>query len=215
MERPPVFSLDVLADRSLVKDIVKGVISTIFFHRFFPTVRPKTRDLFDLTLPVVDDPELDEFINQRTNVLIRSIETSAGVGTKPQRGQVAGTGSTAPLPTLRSPSDVNRFRVYTVEFYERRPKKNWFSKAEENVCWEQWMLTVTVVSARTDADRAKLRTSMEAQLQAAVLNIITTASMKKDHIPPITTNEANPFPYQIIVSPKGETWGARMGIFSN
>ncbi|RPB05740.1 DUF1649-domain-containing protein [Choiromyces venosus 120613-1] len=194
MERPPVFSLDVLADRSLVKDIVKGVISTIFFHRFFPTVRPKTRDLLDLTLPAVDDPELEELIDQRTNILIKSIEASAGVGTKPQRGQVA---------------------VYTVEFYERRPKKNWFSKAEEKVCWEQWVLSVTVVSARTDAERMKLRTSMETQLQAAVLNIITTASMKKDHIPPITTNEANPFPYSIIVSPKGETWGARMGIFSN
>ncbi|PWW72694.1 DUF1649-domain-containing protein [Tuber magnatum] len=191
MERPPVFSLDVLADRSLVKDIVKGVISTIFFHRFFPTVRPKTRDLLDLTLTAVDDPELDELINQRTSVLIRSIEASAGVGTKPQCGQVV------------------------VEFYERRPKKNWFSKAEEKVCWEQWVLSVTVVSARTDAGRDELRMSMEAQLQAAVLNIITMASMKRDHIPPITTNEANPFPYSIIVSPKGETWGARMGIFSN
>lgn len=194
MERQPVFSLDVLADRSLVKDIVKGVISTVFFHRFFPTVRPKTRDLLDLTLPAVDDPELDELINQRTNILIGSIEASAGVGTKPQRGEVV---------------------VYTVEFYERRPKKNWFSKAEEKVCWEQWVLSVTVVSPRTDAERIKLRMSMEAQLQAAVLNIITIASMKKDHIPPITTNEANPFPYSITVSPKGETWGARMGIFSN
>jgi len=64
-------------------------------------------------------------------------------------------------------------------------------------------------------ERIKLRMSIETQLQATVLNIITTASMKKDHIPPITTNEANPFPYSIIVSPKGETWGARMGIFSN
>lgn len=64
-------------------------------------------------------------------------------------------------------------------------------------------------------ERIKLRMSIEAQLQAAVLDIISTVSTKKDHIPPITTNEANPFPYSIIVSPKGETWGARMGIFSN
>lgn len=62
-------------------------------------------------------------------------------------------------------------------------------------------------------DRARARASLEHQLQKAVLEIITTASLRKDHIPPITTNDLNPFPYQIIVSPKGETWGARMGIF--
>ncbi|RPB16004.1 DUF1649-domain-containing protein [Morchella conica CCBAS932] len=189
MERPPVFSLEVLADRALVKDIVKGVISTIFFHRFFPTVRPKTRDLLDLTLPAVDDPELEELIDERTNVLIKAIEASTSTGSKPHRGQIA------------------------VEFYERRPKKAWFSKAEEKVCWEQWVLNVTLVTIKTDSDRARARASLEHQLQKAVLEIITTASLRKDHIPPITTNDLNPFPYQIIVSPKGETWGARMGIF--
>jgi 3-methyladenine DNA glycosylase AlkD len=38
-----------------------------------------------------------------------------------------------------------------VEFYERKPKKNWFLKAEDKVCWEQWVLSVTLVSPRTDS----------------------------------------------------------------
>lgn len=77
--------------------------------------------------PAVDDPELEEQIDQRTNLLIKSIETSIGIGAKPHRGQIA------------------------VEFYERRSKNSWFSKAEEKVCWEQWVLNVTLINPRTDS----------------------------------------------------------------
>lgn len=52
---------------------------------------------------------------------------------------------------------------------------------------------------------------MEAHLQKAILQIITTVSFQKDHIPPITENNNNPFPFQITVGGKAETW--RMGIF--
>lgn len=79
----------------------------------------------------MDDPELEELIDQRTNLLIKSIEASIGVGSKSHRGQIA------------------------VEFYERRPKKAWFSKAEEKVCWEQWLLSVTLVNPRTDSGTPK------------------------------------------------------------
>jgi len=195
MERPlaPVFSLEVLADRVLLNDVLRGVLCTIFFHRFFTSFRPKTRDLFDLTLPAFDDHELDELIEARTAALIRSIEASAlpgGGGATKMRGQLA------------------------VQFYEKRQRKaSWFTKAEEKVCWEQWLLNVTIISPRTEADRTRARRQIEDQLQTAILTIITTAGNKKDHVPPITTNDTNPFPYSIIVSPKGDTWGARMGIF--
>ncbi|KAL7272977.1 hypothetical protein RUND412_004196 [Rhizina undulata] len=188
MERPPAYSLEVLADRSLVKEAVRGIISTIFFHRFFPTVRPKTRDVLDLTLPAVDDVELDELIDQRVAQLVKSIEATSTGTAKSHRGQIA------------------------VQFFERRTRKAWFSK-EEKICWEQWILSVTLVTSRNDAERSKTRKLTETQLQAAVLEIITIASTRKDHIPPITSNDDNPFPYSIVVSQKGETWGARIGIF--
>ena len=54
---------------------------------------------------------------------------------------------------------------------------------------------------------------MEKSLQKAAFKIITIVNRDKDHIPPITTTDANPFPYQIVVSPKTEGWGQRMGIF--
>lgn len=54
---------------------------------------------------------------------------------------------------------------------------------------------------------------MEAMLLKAAMSIVTTVNTHKDHIPPITTIDSNPFPYQIIINPKDNGWGARMGIF--
>jgi len=50
--------------------ITLGILHTIFFHRFFPSVRPKTRDVLELTLPFVDDVELETLIDQRTATLV-------------------------------------------------------------------------------------------------------------------------------------------------
>lgn len=50
-------------------------------------------------------------------------------------------------------------------------------------------------------------------MHKAAMKIVNIANREKDHIPPITTTEANPFPYQIVVNPKSETWSNRMGIF--
>ncbi len=54
---------------------------------------------------------------------------------------------------------------------------------------------------------------MEAMLLKAAMKIVSTVNREKDHIPPITSTEVNPFTYQIIVNPKGDGWGGRMGIF--
>lgn len=65
-----------------------------------------------------------------------------------------------------------------------------------------------------NAERAKVRKAMEAMLLKAAMKIVTTVNMEKDHIPPITTSESNPFPYQIMINPRDNGWGGRgMGIF--
>lgn len=43
--------------------------------------------------------------------------------------------------------------------------------------------------------------------------VIAIVNRDRNHIPPITTTEANPFPYQILVNPKNDGWGQKMGIF--
>ncbi|KAF8472452.1 autophagy-related protein [Kalaharituber pfeilii] len=193
MEKPQVFTLDLYADQSLGKDIVRGILSTIFFHRIFPPIKPTTRDLLDLTLPYVDDPELLTQIEEKATTLIRSIENT---GSSTSTGQLA------------------------VQFFERRtPAKRiniWFApKAEQEVCWEQWIIKVTLVTPRTDSDRVRIRQAMESNLQKAVMQIITNTTCHRDHIPPIITSEKNPFPYHIVVQPKGDTWSGRMGIIPN
>jgi autophagy-related protein 101 len=54
---------------------------------------------------------------------------------------------------------------------------------------------------------------METMLLKTAMQIVSTVNLEKEHIPPITTSETNPFPYQININPKGDGWGARMGIF--
>lgn len=54
---------------------------------------------------------------------------------------------------------------------------------------------------------------MEKSLQKTTMKIIDIVNRDKGHIPPITTTESNPFPYQILVNPKNDGWSQRMGIF--
>jgi len=52
---------------------------------------------------------------------------------------------------------------------------------------------------------------MESQLALTIMRIIDIVNSNKDHIPPITTSDYNPFPYKIFVPSKGGDWGGRLG----
>ncbi|RKF74133.1 Meiotically up-regulated gene 66 protein [Golovinomyces cichoracearum] len=189
--KPPEYIIEVFADPSSVKDVVRGILHTIFFHRFFPSLRPKTRDILDLPLPFVDDVEHETLIDQRTATLVRQLDTSSDIANR--NGGVRGT--------------------VLVQFFEKKRRKAWFTKGEEEVCWEQWTLDVALATPRTELERSKVRKAMEQMLLKAAMKIVTTVNREKDHLPPITSGESNPFPYQIIVNPKESGWGSRMGIF--
>jgi hypothetical protein len=59
-----------------------AILHTIFFHRYFTSISPLTRDLLDLTLPAIDDVDLETLIEQRTMALVRAIDS-----THQQRGR--------------------------------------------------------------------------------------------------------------------------------
>lgn len=113
-----------------------GVLNLIFFHRYFPSIRPSSVEVLDLTLPTVNDVELETLIDSRVNALVRqylstsSNSYSSGNGV---RGRIA------------------------VEFFEKKRKKSgtWFGglagKGEEEVCWEIWTLDVTIATPRTES----------------------------------------------------------------
>lgn len=107
-----------------------GILHTIFFHRFFPSLTPRTREVLDLTLPYVDDDELETMIDQRAAALERQLDaqrTSATGGNAGGRGQ------------------------FTVQFFEKRRRKAWLSRVDEEVCWECWTVKVTVAEPRTES----------------------------------------------------------------
>lgn len=66
---------------------------------------------------------------------------------------------------------------------------------------------------RGRAERAKVRRAMEATLLATAMKIVTYANQHKDHIPPITTQATNPFPYKINLDQKETGWVPKMRIY--
>ncbi|KAI9671258.1 MAG: hypothetical protein M1829_004665 [Trizodia sp. TS-e1964] len=137
--RPPEYILEVFADPSSVKEIVKGILHTIFFHRFFSNITPRTHDILDLTLPYISDAELETLIDQRTSALIQQLSPAndpyAPYNSGPHRGSVR--------------SEI------AVQFFEKRRRKAWFStKGEEEVCWELWTLDVTLATPKTETGNA-------------------------------------------------------------
>lgn len=94
----------------------------------------------DLTLPAINDADLETLIESRVNALVRQHLSPAGG----QDGQVGGGGGGV------------RGRI-AVEFYEKKRRRSglWFGglagKGEEEVCWEMWTLDVTIATPRTES----------------------------------------------------------------
>jgi hypothetical protein len=233
---PPEYTLSLFADPTSVRDVVRAVLHTVFFHRYFPTLRPSTFEVLDLTLPYVTDPELESLIDTRVYQLVRQLSSTT------------------------SPSSGVRGQIGVQFFEKRRRKAGWFGaggKGEEEVCWEVWRLEVTLSTPRTEtgeccfvvdrggwgvrslsrasraglgpgtagrgfgsscadcrlrAERAKVIKAMETTLHKTALEIVAIVNQNKDHIPPITTSETNPFPYQIILNPRIEGWAKSVGM---
>lgn len=95
----------------------------------------------DLTLPAINDADLETLIESRVNALVRQHLSPAAGG---QDGQVSGGGGGV------------RGRI-AVEFYEKKRRRSglWFGglagKGEEEVCWEMWTLDVTIATPRTES----------------------------------------------------------------
>ena len=85
--------------------------------------------------------------------------------------------------------------------------------AEEEVCWETWKLDVTLLNPRTESERLKVMKRVADGLQRTAVKVVTIVNQEKDHIPPITARDENPFPFSINLAPRQETWGKGIGLF--
>ena len=123
-----------------------------------------------------------------------------------------------------------------VQFFEKKRKKagaglGWVTggKADVDVCWERWSLEVPLATPKTDVgewlpanrlgtvlisppERTKVMSAMASTLQRTSMRILTIVNREKEHIPPITTSDANPFPYSVELNPRVEGWSRGTGI---
>ena len=110
------------------------MLHTIFFHRYFPSIRPSLRELphLDITLPyIADPPEIETLIDARTTTLVHQL-TSANTPNGGVRGQIA------------------------IQFFEKKRRKTgWLSGmgrgGDDEVCWEEWLLEVTIAKPKTES----------------------------------------------------------------
>nr|WNZ75538.1 hypothetical protein [Trichoderma harzianum] len=216
-QKPPEFILDVFTDPRSVRDVVKasntGILHTIFFNRFFPSLAPRTHEVLDVTLPFVNDDELETLIEQRAYALERQLDAERLSNSGGQAGGAPVKGERMSGPGMGDGGSGGRGQI-TVQFFERKRKKAWpFGRADEEVCWETWTIKVTVAEPRTENERAKVRRAMEQTLFATAMKIVTFVNTHKDHIPPITTQGGNPFPYKINLESKETSWASRIRIY--
>lgn len=72
-------------DRSSAKEVLRGVLHSIFFHRLFGSVKPMTVEVCEVTLPGVVDQETESLINEKVDLFLDAVHRTAA----PKRGQVS------------------------------------------------------------------------------------------------------------------------------
>lgn len=95
----------------------------------------------------MENDELEATIEQRVSSLVKSMQSPARSSLYNESTHMRGTGTRAGADEASS----GRGQL-AVSFTERRRRKTYFfGKAEEEVCWETWVLDVTCATPRTDA----------------------------------------------------------------
>ncbi|KAH6906950.1 hypothetical protein BKA70DRAFT_382264 [Coprinopsis sp. MPI-PUGE-AT-0042] len=110
----PTITIDLILDRSTVKDVLHGVLHSILFHRLFGTIKPTSFEVLDVTMPGVADSEIEQLVSTKVDSFWRNVDSGI------RRGKVV------------------------VTFSQKIEKKSWFSAAEELVPWEQWVIDAEI-----------------------------------------------------------------------
>ncbi|KAJ2722370.1 hypothetical protein H4R23_004477 [Coemansia sp. Cherry 401B] len=154
-----VISQTLDLERSFVEPVVKAVLHTILFHRYFGNAS-------------VDNADVESTVNEKVDELMQSLSVSAD-----------------------SKSQIS------LCFTETKPRRAWFSKSEEEICWEEWSIYV-------NAKMGQLLASAQDQAKRAIFRVIQEMDKHKGHIPLIASNQTNPFPYHISIAPTSGIWSS-------
>ena len=136
-----------------------AVLNLIFFHRYFNNVNPITFEVLDMTIPAINDADLETLIESRVNALVSPPSSPTNTNDYyPYGGYGYGYGGSGGGGVGGAGVDGGGGRArIAVEFLQRRRSKSglWFGafaggKAEEEVCWETWTLKVTIATPKTE-----------------------------------------------------------------
>lgn len=88
-----------------------------------------------------------------------------------------------------------------VTFYEKRKEKAWFGTSDKRVAWEDWQLSFTLLGGAggTGELADERRALLEADVRARLVAVLKKVNDNKNHIPPLTTKEALPFPWELVL----------------
>ncbi|KAJ2834915.1 hypothetical protein J3B01_001177 [Coemansia erecta] len=167
-------------ERRFIEPVVKAVLHTILFHRYFGNVSPQdTCILGSIQYTSVDNTDVQRQVDERVDELMQSL---------------ALTGD--------SKSQISLY------FTETKPRRAWFSKSEEEICWEEWIIHINCTVSKSPTEVGQLQASAEDQAKRAIFRVIQEMDKHKDHIPLIASKQSNPFPYHISVAPTSGLWSS-------
>jgi len=99
-----------------------------------------------------------------------------------------------------------------LSFDEKRTRSQLFgfSKVEERVKWEQWVIPIQIGKPMSSNDSPDRKERLEKELRRVMYSITKQVNETKNHIPPLTNKDITPFPYEITF-PTQET---NAGVFA-
>uniref|UniRef100_A0A0E0MLX0 Autophagy-related protein 101 n=1 Tax=Oryza punctata TaxID=4537 RepID=A0A0E0MLX0_ORYPU len=186
-----------------IKDVLRCILHTIFFHRTLSLVRPKDVDcdFFEITYVQCGLPELEKEVDEKINQFVAWVE-----------------------------KHPNRSSQVCLSFFDEKNKlPSWFGNKTERIYWEQWFINLHVISPKRHSksrsskaltniggnfirnifiifqidilsftlwshvmtlgqaleESSSRRAALESSIHEVLFQIINFANEKKDHIPPI------------------------------
>ncbi len=162
-----------------IKEVLRIVLHSIVFQRALGEcrIRETESDLFDLSYVRCDSAAVEQRVDEYAEAFSSALQRADGA----RRAQIC------------------------VAFVERRSRPGAFGlfKTEEKVTWERWHIPLAVVDPAAEAEpgggtvpaapgardegeaRRRRQRQLEVQLRERLEEIVTNASTRKDHIPPV------------------------------
>ncbi|KAI5960571.1 uncharacterized protein KGF55_004464 [Candida pseudojiufengensis] len=192
------FTIDLIAERSVLRESIKGIIWTIFFNRLFGPTVPSTNEFLSITYPLATNlPDLESLIEEKITVFIRTIIDKKQL---PIKGVIS-------------------IQFSNKSSNSKRKSSGWFGRdyeSDDSKIWETWTInieclpikegvsTTTTTSATNSSEYSQgVELSMKS-FECNLLKIYDIVDREKEHIPPITSLETSPFPYSINISEYGK-----------